>query len=51
MTNCLVPGARWSRATIFLRPPLMGLILIRRHLSTAFGMGAVKWVVLSSSQH
>jgi multiple sugar transport system permease protein len=35
-------GQIFAGATIFLLPPLFGLILIRRHLSTAFGLGAVK---------
>ena len=35
-------GQIFAGATIFLLPPLIGLIFIRRHLSTAFGMGAVK---------
>jgi multiple sugar transport system permease protein len=35
-------GQIFAGATIFLIPPLIGLILIRRHLSTAFGLGAVK---------
>ena len=35
-------GQIFAGSTIFLLPPLIGLILIRRHLSTAFGLGAVK---------
>ena len=35
-------GQIFAGATIFLLPPLIGLIFIRRHLSTAFGMGAVR---------
>jgi multiple sugar transport system permease protein len=35
-------GQIFAGATIFLLPPLIGLIIIRRHLSTAFGLGTVK---------
>ena len=35
-------GQIFAGATIFVIPPLIGLILIRRHLSQAFGLGAVK---------
>lgn len=35
-------GQIFAGSTIFLIPPLIGLILIRRHLSEAFGLGAVK---------
>jgi ABC-type glycerol-3-phosphate transport system permease component len=35
-------GQIFAGSTIFLIPPLVGLILIRHHLSAAFGLGAVK---------
>jgi ABC-type glycerol-3-phosphate transport system permease component len=35
-------GQIFAGATLFRVPPLIGLVLIRRHLSTAFGLGAVK---------
>jgi ABC-type glycerol-3-phosphate transport system permease component len=35
-------GQIFAGSTIFLIPPLVGLVLIRRHLSEAFGLGAVK---------
>ena len=35
-------GQIFAGSTLFLIPPLIGLILIRRHLSAAFGLGAVK---------
>jgi ABC-type glycerol-3-phosphate transport system permease component len=35
-------GQIFAGSTIFLLPPLFALFLIRRHLSTGFGMGAVR---------
>jgi multiple sugar transport system permease protein len=35
-------GQIFAGSTIFLLPPLLALFLIRRYLSTGFGMGAVR---------